>query len=86
MIFHYAETTVECAKAGKSDHDVVLYDENGNIIWTVSNIYGSEWDYISIEDGEWEEIVPEPSDVDILQNEVNVLRADLDYCLMLLEE
>lgn len=86
MIFHYSMANIECARAAKSEHNVILYDENDNVIWTVSNIYGDEWSFISLEGGEWEEILPEPTEVEILQNYVQVLRADLDYCLMLLEE
>ena len=39
--------------AAKSDTEFWVYDSSYNIIHHVSGIYGSEWNYISIEGGSW---------------------------------
>ena len=75
MIVHYDLTAYPCEKACKTDHEVILYDENDVEIFRISNISDCEWNFITIEDGEW---TTEPT-------EMEIMRADLDYCLMLLE-
>ena len=82
----YGEAIYRCEYAEKSDHTITLYDENRNVIIKVENIYGDEWNFIQIIDGEWEELPPEPSPEELLQAKLDHLQADLDYCLMLLDE
>lgn len=83
MYVIYDLSRYKCEKAFKMEHEVIMFDENDKEINRISNIYGDEWNYISVEGGEW---IVEPTDIERLQEEVDVLRADLDYCLMLLEE
>lgn len=66
----------ECAKAAKTDSEVILYDENNNEINRIFNITDEEWNYISIQNGEWTKI---PTALDIM-------RADVDFLLMLNEK
>lgn len=65
--------------AAKSDTEVVIYDENWNELHKISNISAEEWNFISIEGGEWQ---PMPE----IPTETEKLRADVDYILMLIDE
>ena len=82
----YDHSEYDCFYAAKSDHEIVLYDENRNVTEHICNIYGNEWNYISIFGGEWEELQPEPTSEEKLQAKIDQMQADLDYCLMLLDE
>ena len=86
MFVIYGADTYECFKAAKSDCDIVLYDAEDNVIQRISNIIGDEWNYIRIADGEWQDLEPEPTPEEVLQNKIDQIQADLDYCLMLLDE
>lgn len=91
---------IEADKAVKTINSVILYDENDVETFRIRNVYGSEWNYISLTDGEWSnksDINTENdhirADLDFLlmENESLImeneqLRADVDYCLMLLDE
>lgn len=82
----YDHSTYVCSYAAKSDTEVVLYDENRNVIEHIQNVKGNEWNYISIFGGEWEDLPEELTSEEIIQNRIDMLQADLDYCLMLLGE
>ena len=82
----YDQMEYYCSHAAKSDHEVVLYDNDWNILYQISNIDGEEWNYIQLIEGEWEEIRPEPTQEELLQLRLDRIQADLDYCLMLLDE
>ena len=64
----------ECTKAVKGDDYIRLYDENDYCILSCEGV--SSFDGYSISGGDWSE--PEPT-------EDEMMRADLDYCLMMLE-
>lgn len=63
-----------CSKAVKGENYIRLYDENDVCIFSCEGIMS--FDGYSISGGDWSE--PEPT-------EDEMLRADLDYCLMILE-
>lgn len=93
MIIWYGDTSFTCAKAWKMNHAVRMFDENDEEIMRIDNLYGEEWNAIRIVDGTWDYIEPpepapqpEPSEIEILQQKVEALKADLDFCLMLLED
>ena len=79
ITLNWYEQTFHGAKAVRGDHSVTLYDDNYNIVTQIYNIYGNEWEHISIQNGDW-------SDPEEIPTEMDRLRADLDYCMMLLEE
>ena len=85
VIVMYSGSVYQCEKAVKGDHDVYLYDENNELTAHISNIWNEEWDAFQIYGGSWINVEDEPGETEILQNEIASLRADLDYCLMLLE-
>ena len=79
---------------------VALYDEDYNEIKRVINIYGDEWENISIEGGDWSEPSVIPTTEDFLRADVDFLtmenedlveqveqaRADIDFLLMMSDE
>lgn len=95
----YDGAEYECSKAARSDDEVVMYDDENRVLNRISGIIGDEWNYISIEDGEWLDINDMPTTFDMTKSDIDylimandfllmendILRADLDYCLMLLE-
>ena len=107
VIVRYGSTEIECDHAAKSDTDIVCYDDGNHIIYAISNILDEEWDYVSIEGGEWLNLADMPSEKEVLESDLNYMtmmneffeeeneelrmqididRADLDFCLMLLGE
>lgn len=100
ITLHWYDETFEGDIAVKGYDYVALYDEDYNQTQRIFNIYGPEWDHISIEDGEWSDpsIIPSPedylrADIDFLTMENEDLteqaeqaRADIDYLLMLTDE
>ena len=86
MVVIYGISTYECAKAAKSDTEIVLYDDQDQELQHISNIIGDEWNFVQIFNGEWEELVPPPTEEELLNAKLDRLQADLDYCLMLLDE
>ena len=89
----------EADKAVRLSNSVILYDENNNEIFKIKNIFGPEWNYITLQNGEWSEASEIPTEYDYLQADIDFLqmendaltieneqrRADVDYCLMLLD-
>lgn len=107
VIVRYGDSEYECDHAAKSDHDVAGYDENDHILFHISNIWDDEWDWFSIEGGEWLEYESMPTEKEVLESDLNYMtmmneffeeentelkmqididRADIDFCLMLLGE
>ena len=100
MILHWYNETYIGAIAVRGYDYVALYDEDYNELQRIVNIYGREWDHISIEGGEWSspDVIPTTedhlrADIDFLTMENESLaaeseqaRADIDYLLMITEE
>lgn len=96
--WHNNEFTADIAVKGANY--VALYDNSYNETQRITNIHGKEWEHISIEGGDWTDPSEIPSKEEILRADVDYLtmeneyleeqaeqyRADIDYCLMLLEE
>lgn len=79
VTLHYGQTEYIGQKAAKTDTEVILYNENNREILHFTNVVGDEWNYISLEGGEW----LLPSDI---PTEIDKLRADIDYLMMILGE
>ena len=79
MIVHWNDETIICDKAVKNPTSIEIYDAHDNLIQTIEPISVKEWDKISLEGGTWTE------KFDILTDN-DKLRADIDYCMMLLED
>ena len=100
ITIHYYETVCTCDIAVRGYNYVTLYDEDYNELQRIVNIYGREWEHISIEGGEWSspDVIPTAedhlrADIDFLTMENESLtaeseqaRADIDYLLMITEE
>lgn len=100
MILHWYDNTYTGDIAVRGYDYVALYDEDYNELQRIVNIYGKEWQHISIEGGEWSspEVIPTmedhlKADIDFLTMENESLtaeseqaRADIDYLLMITEE
>lgn len=93
MILHWHDYEKECEYAVKTDTEAFLYDENFDEIMHITNITDSEWNYISLQNGEWSEPYDIPSvkerlesDIDYLEMMNESMEADIDYCLMMLGE
>ena len=79
VTLHYGQSVYAGEKAAKTDTEVILYDENNHEMLHLSNVIGDEWDYISLEDGEWFSPLDIPSEMD-------KLHADIDYLMMIIGE
>ena len=100
MILQYNGNIFECYFASKADAAIKLYDSNYKCIYTFNFIYGSEWDAFTLEGGEWTDITDIPDYTDKLKSDIDYLdmqaesleasdeanRADIDYCLMMLDD
>lgn len=76
MIIKWRDTEYLCEYAVKKKNSVIGYDSNYSEVCKIVNIDKHEWDYITLENGEWSESVPTFQEA---------LRADVDYLLMLQE-
>lgn len=76
VILHYGQSIYTAEKAAKTDTEVILYNENNREVLHFVNVIGDEWNYISLEGGEW----LLPSDV---PTEMDKVRADIDYLMMI---
>lgn len=65
-------------KAVKTENSVILYSDGHEII-RIRDIYGAEWSNIELLEGEW---TPESE----IPTAIDILRADVDYLLMLLDD
>ncbi len=100
MILKYSGTNFDCAYAIKANHAVYCCDENYRKIHVFSFIHGAEWDAFTLEGGDWTDISDIPEYTDKLQADIDYLdmqtadlekqdetnRADIDYCLMMLND
>lgn len=77
ITLHWHNEVFTADKAVRDGTEIILYDAQNNEVRRISNVIGREWGNISL-DGEW----TEPSEVPTQQE---VLRADVDYLLMLQE-
>ena len=76
VTLHYGLSIYTADKAAKTDTEVILYNENNREVLHFVNVIGDEWNYISLEGGEW----LSPSDV---PTEMDKVRADIDYLMMI---
>ena len=86
--------------AVKSIDNIILYDENYLETQHIYNITYRDWPHISIEGGTWTDPSEIPTETDRLQANIDYLdmqaesleasdeanRADIDYCLMMLDD
>lgn len=79
MKLHYFNELIDCTKAVKSEKAAYLFDKNDNLIFEIQHIAPKDWPYIILEDGEW-------TDISEIPTELDKLRADVDYILMILDE
>ena len=100
ITLHWYDNTYTAQYAVKGTDYVALYDEAFAETQRIINIHGKEWEHISLEGGEWSEPSDIPSQEEILRADVDFLtmeneslegtveqqQADIDYCLMLLDE
>ncbi len=86
MIIHWNDIDLTCAKAVRNHDSIELYDENDNFMNKIEQISHEEWNHISMEEGFWSDRSEIKTPEQKLREENAALRADLDYCLMLLEE
>ncbi len=92
VTLHWYNETFIADKAVRVDDSIILYDENNTELYRIINISIRDWAYISL-DGEWTDASEIPTKEDQLLAEINSLKqeneqqqADIDFCLMLLEE
>jgi hypothetical protein len=100
MILKYNGTDFECEYASKANDTIKLYNSDYKCIQSFSFIYGSEWDAFTLEGGDWTDITDIPDYADKLKSDIDYLdmqaesleasdeanRADIDYCLMMLDD
>lgn len=79
MKLHYFNELIDCTKAAKSETEAFLFDENNSLIFEIHHIAPKDWLHIILEDGEW-------TDISEIPTELDKLRADVDYILMILDE
>lgn len=77
--FTWHDVEYECAYAVRNSDSIFLYDEHYNLINQIINITKSEWKHIILQNGEWSEQKDIP-------NEIDHLRADVDYLMMIIGE
>lgn len=79
--------------------DIIIYDDYFNKIQEIVNLTYRDWPHISIEGGTWTDPSEIPTETDRLQASIDYLdmqtesfeksdeinRADIDYCLMMLD-
>lgn len=98
MKIKWYNTEFECDYAVKGYDTVSGYDDHFRRTAHIINIYGAEWEHISLIGGEWSESVPTreealQADIDYLTMVDEALtaesvqgRADIDYLLMMIGE
>ena len=79
MILHWNDESIPCSKVVRYPESIEVYDENDILIQRIDSISIVEWDHITLEYGDWSD----PADI---PSETEKIKADLDYCLMLLED
>ena len=100
ITLHWYSQTFMSEYAVRGGDYVALYDDSFSEVRRIVNIYGQEWEHISIEGGEWSDPEDIPSENEVLRADMDFLtmeneyleqvneqqQADIDFCLMLLEE
>ena len=100
ITLHWYNEIFIASYAVKGSDYVALYDDSFTEVQRIVNIYGDGWKDISIEGGEWSDPSDIPSQEEILRADMDFItmeneylteqneqqQADIDYCLMLLEE
>ena len=100
MIINWYGVRLKCSFAVNLGNSIILYDENYIEIQHIYNITYRDWPHISIEGGSWTDPSEIPTDIDRLQSDIDYLdmqtadlekqdetnRADIDYCLMMLND
>ena len=90
----------ECAFGVVVNDSIILYDENYIETNRIVNLTYRDWPHISIEGGTWTDPSEIPTETDRLQANIDYLdmqaeslqasdeanRADIDYCLMMLDD
>jgi hypothetical protein len=86
--------------AVKYENEIVIYDEYYNKIQNITNLTYRDMPFVSIENGTWTDPSEIPTEMDRLQASIDYLdmqaesleasdeanRADIDYCLMMLND
>lgn len=99
MILKWRNATFEYPHAVREESAVIFYDASYKKVNSITGITAKEWKHISIQNGSWTDSYEIPTETDHLiadldylemeneqlSEENEVLRADLDYCLMILE-
>jgi hypothetical protein len=97
--FHWYNEIFTAEYAVNFGSDVFLYDENYNLIRHIQNLTYRDADHVSLE-GTWTDPSEIPTETDRLQASIDYLdmqaesleasdeanRADIDYCLMMLDD
>ena len=97
---HWYELSFDGAYAVNNGDSIVVYDADYNETQRISNLTYRDDDFISIEGGEWTPASEIPTETDRLRADINYLdmqtesleksdetnRADIDYCLMMLDD
>ena len=88
VTLRWYKETFTADKAVRKDDSIILYDENNREIQRIVHISVNDWKHITL-DGTWTNALDIPTDEErinslMMQNEQQ--QADIDYCLMLLEE
>ena len=100
ITIYWSKNTFDCEYAVQKLSSILMYDSNFNLTNEIDNIYGKEWQLISIEGGTWTDPSEIPTETDRLQASIDYLdmqsesleasdeanRADIDYCLMMLDD
>lgn len=100
ITIHWSENVFDCEYAVQKLSSILMYDSEFNLTNEIDNIYGKEWQLISIEGGTWTDPSEIPTETDRLQASIDYLdmqaesleasdeanRADIDYCLMMLDD
>jgi hypothetical protein len=100
ITIHWSENIFNCEYAVQKLSSILMYDSDFNLTNEIDNIYGKEWQIISIEGGTWTDPSEIPTETDRLQASIDYLdmqaesleasdeanRADIDYCLMMLDD
>lgn len=96
---HWYDKEYTSEKAVKYPDRILLCDESNAVLQEICNLSGKDWVHISIE-GEWSYPEDIPTENEVLRADLDFVtmeneylteqneqqQADIDYCLMLLEE
>lgn len=100
IILHWYDEQFAANFAVNNVENIILYDENYIETRRIVNLSYHDWPHISIEGGTWTNPSEIPTEMDRLQANIDYLdmqaesleasdeanRADIDYCLMMLDD